>query len=320
MLLRAQLLTIATLIVICTLEFGPRALGARSLLADPRNGTLAKLLNRDVKCRESFRPFAPAVLAEWAHEWFEETRAYSSPYMQQTADTLEDRISSIPGVVHGADGTARLQTVARGKTALSEYRAIIFAFFALTGIPLILNTSLNIFKGEPIVESPADAIRAFVAGGRGKELQIGRLLMHDVTIMHRPCPLGSNNDEDKIAELEKAVPAWNVLVPRQRVDFRSEIVAAADGGVSSVRVYAAGIEADEARWITLTDSLELALLESAVDGTSTVGDLIAQFEVSAEAIEASDDDGEQVTARDIRNRLRHLWELTLLELHVSSSS
>ena len=138
--------------------------------------------------------------------------------------------------------------------------------------------------------------------------------------MHRPCPLGSNDDEDRIAQLEKTVPAWNVLVPRQRVDFRSEIVAAADGGVSSVRVYAPGIEADEARWVTLTDSLELALLESAVEGTSTVGDLIAQFEVSAGATEASDDDGEQVTARDIRNRFRHLWELTLLELHVSSSS
>ena len=90
-------------------EFGPRALGARSLLADPRNASLAAVLNRDIKKREAFRPFAPAVLAEHAAEWFEDVDEESSPYMQQTALVASaEKREAIPGVLHGADGSARL--------------------------------------------------------------------------------------------------------------------------------------------------------------------------------------------------------------------
>ena len=104
--------------------------------------------------------------------------------------------------------------------ALAEYRALIMAFLALTGIPIVLNTSFNLFKAEPIVESPADAVRAFIAGGRSCEAQIGRLIMHELVITHRQCPL------------DRSDASWEQLVPRQRVDFRSEVSESAVQSVS----------------------------------------------------------------------------------------
>ena len=296
-------------------EFGPRALGARSLLADPRNASLAAVLNRNIKKREAFRPFAPAVLAEHAAEWFEDVDEESSPYMQQTALVASaEKREAIPGVLHGADGSARLQTVQRG-LALSEYRALILAFFALTGVPLVLNTSFNLFKGEPIVESPADAIRAFIAGGRGTDARIGRLVMHDMVLTHRACPLDGVVTEDVGGGGEAMHRAadgneedWWSLVPRQRVYFRSESVGTAEGIVATVRVFAPGVEADEARWVALTDSLELAILEATADGEATVRDLVTMFVEEG----ADDDEDEAVTARDVIDRLRSLWKLTLL--------
>ncbi|CAF1299012.1 unnamed protein product [Didymodactylos carnosus] len=139
------------------MEFGPRALGNRSLLADPRHIATRDLLNRKVKHREDFRPFAPSVLAERANEWFEIGRPSESlKYMLFSCPVRPDKAEKIPAVLH-IDGTARLQLVDR-ELNISYYR-LIERFEQLTGIPLVLNTSFN--DSEPIVCSPADALFTF---------------------------------------------------------------------------------------------------------------------------------------------------------------
>ncbi|MBP6564714.1 MAG: carbamoyltransferase [Burkholderiales bacterium] len=158
------------------MEFGPRALGGRSILGDPRSPGMQKLLNLKVKFRESFRPFAPSVLREDVAEWFELDG--DSPYMSLVADVLDrhriavtdeqealfgiDRLnvprSSIPAVTH-VDGSARIQTVHRETNP--RYHALISRFKALTGCPVVVNTSFNV-RGEPIVCTPEDAFRCFM--------------------------------------------------------------------------------------------------------------------------------------------------------------
>jgi carbamoyltransferase len=133
-------------------EVGPRALGNRSILADPRHQDMKDILNRRVKFREGFRPFAPAVLNEHAHEWF---GLEDSPFMLRVAGV---RRNGIPAVTH-VDGTARLQTVTAADNA--PFHRLLQAFYERTGVPLILNTSFNV-AGEPIVETPEDAIRSFL--------------------------------------------------------------------------------------------------------------------------------------------------------------
>jgi carbamoyltransferase len=164
------------------MEFGPRALGARSILADPRSPAMQKTLNLRVKYRESFRPFAPSVLREDVADWFELDD--DSPYMLFVADVIERRSvqitdaekarfgferlnvprSEIPAVTH-VDYSARIQTVHRDTNP--RYHALISAFKARTGCPVLVNTSFNV-RGEPIVNSPEDAFRCFM----GSEIEI----------------------------------------------------------------------------------------------------------------------------------------------------
>jgi carbamoyltransferase len=156
------------------MEFGPRALGARSILADPRRPDMQRTLNLKIKFRESFRPFAPAVLEERAAEVFELDRP--SPYMlvvapvadrpspQATApgegfDRLRHLESSLPAITH-VDYSARVQTVDAGTNP--RFRSLIEAFERLTGVPVLVNTSFNV-RGEPIVCTPEDAYRCFMA-------------------------------------------------------------------------------------------------------------------------------------------------------------
>ncbi|MDB5602031.1 MAG: hypothetical protein JWN71_4075 [Xanthobacteraceae bacterium] len=143
------------------MEFGQRALGGRSILADPRDATMKDRINRAVKFREAFRPFAPAVLTEEAANWFQMERPIDAPYMEKVLLVREDRRDRIPAVVH-ADGTGRLQTV--DKKMNPTFHRLIEAFGKATGVPILLNTSFNI-NNEPIVESPADAIRTFYSSG-----------------------------------------------------------------------------------------------------------------------------------------------------------
>jgi carbamoyltransferase len=140
------------------MEFGPRALGARSILADPREGAMRDRLNRAVKQRESFRPFAPAVLAERVSEFF--AFEGESPYMLFVAPVHQHAAGGLGAVTH-VDGSARLQTVGSGP---GELRQIIEEFAALTGCPVVLNTSFNL-ADEPIVCSPEDAFASFCRGG-----------------------------------------------------------------------------------------------------------------------------------------------------------
>ncbi|MCU0726108.1 MAG: carbamoyltransferase [Planctomycetes bacterium] len=141
------------------MEAGPRALGNRSILACPRRGEMKDVLNRLVKHRESFRPFAPSALEERAGECFDIDRP--SPFMLLVCDVRPGRRSDLGAITH-VDGTARLQTVSRRANPL--YHRLIDRFFGITGIPVVLNTSFNI-RGEPIVCTPEHAIRCFFSTG-----------------------------------------------------------------------------------------------------------------------------------------------------------
>ena len=139
------------------MEFGPRALGNRSLLADPRRPDTRAILNSRVKHREDFRPFAPSVLAEHADEWFDVgAHLASHEYMLFACPTKPGRGERIPAVIH-EDGTARVQLVRRASNP--RFHELISRFFERTGVPLVLNTSFN--DSEPIVCTPAHAIATF---------------------------------------------------------------------------------------------------------------------------------------------------------------
>jgi len=137
------------------MEFGPRALGNRSILADPRNPYMKELLNAKVKNRESFRPYAPAVLEEKATDFFKAKQF--SPFMLLAADVKDDKKGIIPAVTH-IDGTARVQIVS--KTTNARFWNLISEFENITGVPVVINTSFNL-RGEPIVCSPEDALADF---------------------------------------------------------------------------------------------------------------------------------------------------------------
>lgn len=182
------------------MEFGPRALGNRSIIADARVPGMRERINAAVKRRESFRPFAPAVLAEGAGEYFE--LEAPSPYMLLTAQVRKERLrepagprpasvdgmarlelSDIPAVTH-VDGSARIQTVSREQNP--DFHAVLAAFKEMTGCGLVLNTSFNA-KDEPIVCSPVDALRCFREAGLD-DLAIGPYIVSRVTA---PSPAGN---------------------------------------------------------------------------------------------------------------------------------
>jgi carbamoyltransferase len=186
------------------MEFGPRALGCRSILADPRRPEIGAELNLKIKLREAFRPFAPAVLAEHAGAWFELPEGVESPYMLVVADvcaahrreapggpwSLERAAASdVPAVTH-VDGSARVQTVDAARHG--RFRRLIEAFFARTGCPMVVNTSFNV-RGQPIVESPEQALDVLLA----TEMDVLVLENHvirrsDVASLPRPpVPVGS---------------------------------------------------------------------------------------------------------------------------------
>jgi carbamoyltransferase len=172
------------------MEFGPRALGGRSILADPRSPSVQKQLNLKVKYRESFRPFAPSVLREHVHEWFDID--VDSPYMLLVAEVNRDRQlpiaetdkslfgidllnvprSTIPAVTH-VDNSARIQTVHR--ESHPRYHQLITRFKEKTGCPVLVNTSFNV-RGEPIVCTPQDAFRCLM-GTEIEWLAIGNCIV-----------------------------------------------------------------------------------------------------------------------------------------------
>jgi carbamoyltransferase len=172
------------------MEFGPRALGGRSIIADPRSAVMQKQLNLKVKYREGFRPFAPSVLREDMNDWFELDR--DSPYMLLVADVQKNKRrvmtseeealfgidklnvprSSVPAITH-VDYSARIQTVHAETNP--QYHAVISKFKEKTGCPLVVNTSFNV-RGEPIVCSPTDAFKCFM-GTEMDVLALGKFLL-----------------------------------------------------------------------------------------------------------------------------------------------
>jgi carbamoyltransferase len=136
------------------MEFGPRALGNRSILTDPRRAEMKDILNARIKHREPFRPFAPVVLEEATGDYF--TKDHPSPFMLMTYPVRPDKIDEIPAPTH-VDGTGRLQTVRRDQNP--RYYGLIHAFRERTGVPVLLNTSFN--ENEPICCTPEEAVETF---------------------------------------------------------------------------------------------------------------------------------------------------------------
>jgi carbamoyltransferase len=153
------------------MEWGPRALGNRSIVCDPRRADMKDILNLKIKRRESFRPFAPSVLRGAVAEWFELDG--DVPFMMQVYPIRADKRSRIPAVTH-VDGSGRLQTVTA--EANPRYHALIAAFRDLTGVPMVLNTSFN--ENEPVVCTPAEALDCFL------RTRMDRLVLGD-TVIHR---------------------------------------------------------------------------------------------------------------------------------------
>ena len=137
------------------MEWGARALGNRSILADARNPKIKDIINKKIKKRESFRPFAPAILEEFTSQWFEIDK--DVPYMSEVYKILKNKVNDLPGITH-VDGTGRLQTVTKSNN--NKFYYLIKNFYNKTNIPIVLNTSFN--ENEPIVESPGQAIDCFL--------------------------------------------------------------------------------------------------------------------------------------------------------------
>jgi carbamoyltransferase len=175
------------------MELGPRALGARSILGDARSPRMQSVMNLKIKFRESFRPFAPSVLKEEAHEWFDLLPGQESTYMSFVADVRPEKRatgdpairSQIPAVTH-VDGSARIQTV---DARHGRYYRLLQRFRSRTGCPMIINTSFNV-RGEPIVCTPEDAYRCFL----GTNMDV--LVLENHLLMKSEQPASSEPDVD----------------------------------------------------------------------------------------------------------------------------
>jgi carbamoyltransferase len=153
------------------MEWGARALGNRSIVADPRRADMRDRINARIKFRERFRPFAPSVLEEHVHEYFD---GAVDAFMQQVAVVRPDVRETVPAITH-VDGTARAQAVSARTNP--RYHALIRAFHVLTGVPMVLNTSLN--ENEPIVDTPAQALDCFL------RTRMDAIVIHDTLVRRR---------------------------------------------------------------------------------------------------------------------------------------
>ncbi len=183
------------------MEMGPRALGNRSILTDPRSGEMKDLLNARVKFRESFRPFAPSVLEERCSEWFNSD--HPSPYMILVYEVLPEKRSLVPGITH-VDGTGRVQTVSRIHNP--RYHALVSEFEHLTGVPMVLNTSFNI-RGEPIVNRPEEAIHCFLNTG------MDALFLGDFLLSKESASAARDMSDDAVAVAQANAAAADNDIP-----------------------------------------------------------------------------------------------------------
>lgn len=231
-------------------EFGQRALGARSILSDPRSTSVRHLINDVVKEREWYRPLAPAVLEDQARSWFEldslegrdGTNANVSPYMSLTAQVKPEKASAVPAICH-IDNSARLQTVSKQDNNL--FYSLIEAFFKLTGVPMVLNTSFN-RKSEPIVETPTDAVKSFLE----TKGSIDKLF------------IGSFEVSFKKFSTSEFLENENMLVFAQPI-YLAEVttVPVQDSAPARVRIQDGDNSAGEDAWRDLPSQLHLEILQ-----------------------------------------------------------
>ena len=310
-------------------EMGPRALGHRSIIADPRTKGLVRFINQQVKKRETFRPFAPSVLAEYAYDWFEideipveydedgfaiEDPGNVSPYMSMTAYVRPDKEKFIPAVTH-VDGSSRLQTVTREDEPM--YHKFISKFYEITGCPMVLNTSFNTLKGEPIVETPQNAIRSFLNSMGAIEM----LVMGDF-IIKRKTPdlrklLGETSKDGETVTVAPACPKRT-----GPANFKSSFELFGDERdddamepVTKVRMPDRPMHCERSNcWFELKDELEGEIL-SVCDGTVVLNDILAQYTAAPNDDEENSDQAisdSQALAEETIRRLVRLYEHTLI--------
>ena len=300
-------------------EIGPRALGHRSILADPRKKGLVRFINESVKKRESFRPFAPSCLAEEAINWFDLgddliDPTNISPYMSMTAMVKEDKKDMIPAVTH-VDGSSRLQTVT--KEAEPMYHAFISTFFKRTGVPMVLNTSFNTLPSEPIVETPRDAIRSFLSSMGSIEM----LIMGDYVITRKPADVRRLLGEQNAQGVLKPPTYPKRAGP---VSYETKFVVGQPGadeesGVETITRISMPdrLMHDERNggWFELLDELEGELL-GVCNGKVGVNEIINQYlESSQEGMIGEDAERiefQEVLLSNILRRLIRLYEYSFI--------
>ena len=290
-------------------EMGPRALGHRSILADPRKKGLVRFINEAVKFRESFRPFAPSALAEEATKWFDlgAPGSNASPYMSLTAQVKESKRALIPAVTH-VDGSSRLQTVTPEAEPL--YHQLISTFFKLTGVPLVLNTSFNTLPSEPIVETPQNAIRSFLYSMGSIEM----LVMGDYIIRRKDCDVRALMGEvTKAGEMVKP-PAMPVRAGAFSLESTTEIGETEEDVrvVNKVRMPSRPMHKSGGKddgWFELLDDLEMQVL-MLCDGQTDVQDMMKEY-VDEEGDDENDTrsmEFQQNLFSNIMRRLTRLYE------------
>ena len=297
-------------------ELGPRALGHRSILADPRKKALVRFINESVKSRESFRPFAPSALAEEATKWFDlgTPGSNASPYMSLTAKVREAKRSVIPAVTH-VDGSSRLQTVTPEGEPL--YHRLISTFFELTGVPLVLNTSFNTLPGEPIVETPQDAVRSFLHAMGSIEM----LVMGDYVVRRKDANVRALMGE---VSKEGSMVRPPVMPVRAGAFTLETTTRVGEGGeieaVTRVRMEGrpmhrdSGAKGGDGGYHELLDDLEAQVL-LLCDGSMDVQDMMAEYVNEDEDLyedESRSQEFQQNLFANIMRRLTRLYEHTLI--------
>jgi len=306
-------------------EIGPRALGHRSILADPRQKPMVSFINEKVKKRESFRPFAPSVLVEEVNEWFDlgqngasENNKNFSPFMSMTAMVKESKQNLIPAVTH-VDGSSRLQTVTPDSDPF--YHELISEFFKRTNVPMVLNTSFNTIPAEPIVESPKDAIRSFLYSLRSIDL----LVMGNYVIRRREPNMAALLGQAPLSNDGTDTPSLfaEPLCPKRAgpVDFEASFSLnqgkTEDGEVDTVtrvRMPDRIMHHEEKNnWFELSDELEGEIL-SICDGTNTVNDILAFFTMkpTEEDFDEEDVEDTNMLVQQVLSRVYRLYENTFL--------
>ena len=298
-------------------EMGPRALGHRSILADPRKKDLVRFINVHVKSRESFRPFAPSCLAEEAVDWFDfgphvPDDGNVSPFMSMTAFVHPEKREIIPAVTH-VDGSSRMQTVKKDDEPL--YHQLISMFFEKTKVPMVLNTSFNTLPSEPIVETPAEAIRSFLYSMGSLEM----LVMGDYVIRRKlPDLKALLGEATKSGDLRRE-PACPQRAGRAYME--SSVVLEEGPGNEDAELPALRVRMPERpmhmdgknEWFTLLDELEGQIL-SVSDGTVSLNDIVAELTTMSEE-ESLDDkkvEDAQAILQNVVHRFVRLYEHTLL--------